>query len=116
MTWRALESYQATTSGSVAYTLLRLRTDFPDDDSAALADRLTAASGKSFNAAGARQQLRRARLRFAQLLVEEIARGLPHPSPEAVEEELASLGLMEYVREFLPDDWREKGELRALNA
>lgn len=113
MAWRALESYQAATPGSVACTVLRLRQDYPDDDSEALAARLSAAAGKSFNAAGARQQLRRARLRFAQLLVEELARGLRDPSPEAIEQELSNLGLLEYVRDFLPDDWKEKGELRA---
>lgn len=111
-TWRALERYQAQTSGSVAYTILKLRQEHPDDESEVLAERLAKSAGKSFNAAGARQQLRRARLRFAQYLVEEVAQGLRDPSPQAVEDELMSLGLMEFVRDFLPDDWQQSGVLR----
>lgn len=112
-TWRGLEDFQKQTKGSLAYTVLRLRTDFPDDDSEQLAARLTTVVGRTMNAAATRQQLRRARLRFAQLLVAETARGLTNPTPAAVEEELMSLGLMEYVRDFLPTDWRTLGQLRS---
>ena len=55
----------------------------------------------------ARQQLRRARVKFAELLIEEIADGLEDASPDDVEEELAALGLMDYVRD-LPPDWRQQ--------
>ena len=111
--WRGLEGHQRQTKGSMAHTVLKLRTDHPDDDSEQLAARLSQMQGKAINAAATRQQLRRARLRFAQLIVEETARGLSHPTPAAVEEELISLGLMEYVRDFLPEDWRTQGQLRA---
>lgn len=111
--WRALEDYQKRTPGSMAYTVLRLRADHADEDSEQLAQLLSRSLGRPLNAAAMRQQLRRARLRFAQLLVEETARGLTNPTPTAVEEELISLGLMEYVRDFLPDDWRTQGQLRA---
>ena len=59
-----------------------------------------------------RQQLRRSRLRFAQLLDEEVAGGIRIASPAEVESELIDLGLMENVRPFLSDDWREQGMLR----
>jgi RNA polymerase sigma-70 factor (ECF subfamily) len=111
MTWNALEEYERTHKGSVSYTLLRLRTDHPDDDSEQLAARLSEATGKKFKAAAMRQQLRRARLRFAQFLVEEVAHSMDNPTPERVEEELTEIGLMEYVRDFLPPDWRTRGEL-----
>ena len=111
MTWAALEAYEQSQPSSVVYTVLRLRTEYPEDDSAALAARLSQRTGRSFRPAATRQQLRRARLRFAQLLIEEIARCLDHPTPEQVEEELADIGLMEYVRDFLSPDWRAKGEL-----
>ena len=111
--WRAFEQYQIRTPGSVAYSVLRLRADNLDDDSEQLSARVSKTVGRPINAAATRQQLRRARLRFAQLLVEEVARGLTGPTPEAVEAELISLGLMEYVRDFLPDDWRTQGQLRA---
>lgn len=113
MTWRALESYEQSQPGCVAYTVLKLRSDYPDDDSEQMAKRLSGASGRAFTAGTTRQQLRRARLRFAQLLVEEVARGLKDTSPERVEEELRDLGLFPYVADFLTDDWRAKGELRA---
>lgn len=113
MAWRALEAYQQATPGAVAYTVMRLRIEHPDDDSEQLAQRLSEETGKTYRAPATRQQLRRARLRFAQLLVEELARGLADPSPERIEEELNDLGLMGYVRDFLPDDWRETGQLCA---
>ncbi|MBI2826688.1 MAG: hypothetical protein HYX69_18605 [Planctomycetia bacterium] len=112
MVWRALASYEQGHVGCVAHTVLRLRADYPDDDSDQLAARLSTATGKKFAPPATRQQLRRARLRFAQLLVEEISHGLKDASPAAVEEELTDLGLLEYVRDFLPSDWRECGELR----
>jgi DNA-directed RNA polymerase specialized sigma24 family protein len=112
MTWAALEAYQQAHKGSVSWTLLRLRKEYPEDNSSQLAARLSAATRQSFRAEAIRQQLRRARLRFAELLIEEIARCLDHPTPEAVEEELIEVGLMEYVRDFLPPDWRSRGELR----
>jgi RNA polymerase sigma factor (sigma-70 family) len=111
MAWKALEEYQREHPGSVAYTLLRLRANHPDDDSDALAGRLSAAVGKPFRADAMRQQLRRARVRFAQVLLEEIARSLDDPTPEHVEEELIETGLMPYVQDLLPADWRTRGEL-----
>ena len=111
MTWKALEAYQRQTPGCVYHTLLRLRADYPDDDSPALAERLAAATGRSWRADALRQQLRRTRLRFAQLLIEELARCLTKPTPDAIEEELIDLGLMEFVKDFLPDDWRTRGQL-----
>jgi RNA polymerase sigma factor (sigma-70 family) len=116
MTWRSLEAYEQSQPGCVAHTVLRLRSDHPDDDSEQLAKRLSTAVGRLFAAAATRQQLRRARLRFAQLLVEEVARGLKDPSPDRVEEELRDLGLFPYVADFLTADWKSRGELRAVEA
>jgi RNA polymerase sigma factor (sigma-70 family) len=112
VTLSALDQHQRSHAGNVFGTLLRLRIDHPDDDSEQLAARLSAVVGRPFRADAARQQLRRARLRFAQLLVEELARGLSDPTPARLEEELNETGLMEYVRDFLPPDWRTRGELR----
>jgi RNA polymerase sigma factor (sigma-70 family) len=109
--WGALEEYQRTHRGSLSWTLLRLRSENPEDDSEQLAARLSEAAGKKYRADAVRQQLHRARLRFAQFLLEEVAQGLDDPTPQRVEEELAELGLMDYVRDFLPPDWRTRGEL-----
>jgi hypothetical protein len=114
LTWAALQAFEREHPGSIAWTLLRLRADCPDEDSNELAARLSEAIGRTVQPAAVRQQLRRARLRFAQLVIEGIARGLDNPTPERVEEELIEVRLMEYVRDFLPPDWRQRGELRAL--
>ncbi len=111
-TWQALEAYEHATPGCCYFTILQLRTTNPDADSTRLAELLGDATGKLWRADAGRQQLRRARLRFAQLLVEELAKSLQHPSPEDVEEELVALRLIDFVRPFLPSDWREHGELR----
>lgn len=112
LAWQALAEYERTHQGSVTYTLLRLRAENPDDDSEQLARRLSEKIGKPFRADAARQQLRRARLRFAQALLEEVARGLDEPTPANVEEELAETGLLPFVQDLLPADWKQKGALR----
>jgi RNA polymerase sigma-70 factor (ECF subfamily) len=110
--WSALEKYQRDHAGSVSFTILRLRTDHPDDDSKGLAARLSEATGKAFRPEAMRQQLHRARIRFAEILLEEIALLITDPTPERVEEELIEVGLIDYVRDFLPADWKTRGELR----
>lgn len=67
--------------------------------------------GAPQDATVARQMLRRARLRFAEALVDEVARGLADPSPGGVADELAQLGLLDHVKDFLPADWAVQGAL-----
>ena len=45
--------------------------------------------------------------RCARLLVDEVTPTLDGGTPDYVEEELCELGLMGYVRDFLPPDWRD---------
>lgn len=104
LVWKAMQQEERNRPGSVAYTLLRLRTDHPDDTSEQLAARLSKKTGKTIRADAVRQKLRRARLRFVDLLIAEVARGLDDPTPERVEDELIALGLLEVVRSFLPAD------------
>ena len=110
--WRGLEAFERTNEGCLYHTVLALRAEYADDDSAELAERLSQTTSRSWRADAARQLLRRARLRFAQLVVEEVAQSLDQPGPEEVEDELVDLGLASYVRPFLPADWREHGQLR----
>ena len=105
LTWAALEDYQRAHPGSQAYTLLRLRVDHSDDTSDQMAERLSEKTGRPMRADSVRQQLRRARVRFAELLVQEIADGLEEPTPDTIQEELIGLGLFEYVRDIVPPDW-----------
>jgi RNA polymerase sigma-70 factor (ECF subfamily) len=108
LAWKALEEYERATPGSVAWTILRLRAEFPEVDSDGLAANLSERTGRLFRPDAMRQQLRRARVRFAQALVDEVARSLEEPTPERIEEEMIEVGLMEYVLGFLPPDWRTR--------
>jgi len=74
-----------------------------------LALRLSQKLGKTASADQARQQLRRARVRFAEYLVAEVADGIEVPTPERIEEELSHLGLLDRIRDVLPPDWSIAG-------
>lgn len=109
--WAALRAADQANPKNSAHTLLKLRTDFPDDTSDQLAEKLSVQTGVPVRADACRQMLRRARLKFAELLIEEVTLGLDDPSPARVEEELAALELLELVRDFLPGDWKDRGQL-----
>ncbi len=94
--WQALEQ-SATQSRTPYYTVLRYRADYPDVNSAELAEKLAIVLQKPVNAAWVRQTLRRARERFGQLLWREVAASLGDPSMEEVVQELMELGLQEYA-------------------
>jgi RNA polymerase sigma-70 factor (ECF subfamily) len=108
LAWRSLEEFERAHPGNIAWTVLRLRADFPEADSEELARRLSERAGRFFRATAMRQQLRRARKRFAEMLLDEVRRTLDDPTPEQIQEELIEVGLMEYVQDFLPEDWRSR--------
>jgi RNA polymerase sigma-70 factor (ECF subfamily) len=108
LAWKDLEQQERTRPTSACHTLLRLRTDYPDDTSEQLAERFSRAAGQTVRADAVRQKLRRARLQFADLLIAEIAKGLHDPTPEKIEDELIALGLMDLVRDLLPPDWKPR--------
>lgn len=112
LAWMSLEEYERAQPGSLPFTVLRLRAERPDETSEQLAAMLSAKTGKPVKPEALRQQLRRARLRFVEALLEEVARGLDDPTPARVEEELIEVGLMPYVQDLLPDDWRTRGQLK----
>jgi RNA polymerase sigma-70 factor (ECF subfamily) len=80
------------------YTVLRFRTDYPKLSSQEMADQLGTSLGKALTASAVRQMLHRARERFADLLIEEVAETLGDPTDERLEEEFMDLGLYEYCR------------------
>lgn len=108
LAWAALEQFERAQPGSAAFTLLRLRAAFPDASSEELAAKLSERTGQTITAEATRQKLRRARVKFAELLIDEIADGLADSSPDAIEDELQSLQLFDYVRDLLPPDWKER--------
>ena len=100
--WRGLERHQRAAKGNLCHTVLRLTADHPDEDSDRLAARAARLSGRPLTPEAFRKQLSRARRLFAGLIVAEVSRTLDDPTPEHVREELADLGLLESLRDYLP--------------
>ena len=78
------------------FAVLRYRADHPDDSSEAMAAALAEQFGTPQTPAGVRQTLHRARLRFAELLRDEVRATLDEPDDEELAQELIDLGLYEY--------------------
>jgi hypothetical protein len=108
--WEHLEEHEREAPHGLAYTVLRLAADHPDEDSAALAVRVSAQIGRPVRADAFRKQLSRARRRFAQLLVNEVRQTLERPRSADILDELRDLGLIDYVRDFLPESFRDANE------
>jgi hypothetical protein len=104
LAWAALEEHERTHPGSLAYRILRLRTEYSDESSDKLATRFSAILGQPMRADTFRQQLRRARVRFAEFLVREIADGLDSPDSNRIREDLIDLELYESVKDLLPGE------------
>jgi RNA polymerase sigma factor (sigma-70 family) len=96
-TWETLQKNQEE-SGQPYYTALRCKTDQPKLRSVQLATQVSAQIGRPLTGESMRQLLHRARRRFAELLVDEVARSLETADPDRVTEELIELGLMSYCR------------------
>ncbi len=94
--WDALAQAQPT-----YYAVLRFRTAHPELPSEELAERLGRHLSKTFTAAAARQTLHRARERFADLLLTEVAHTIEPPTPDEIEEELRDQDLLVYCEPAL---------------
>jgi RNA polymerase sigma factor (sigma-70 family) len=95
--WESLARIEGETA-CCYHTVLRLRTEHPEQGSAELARRASARLGRPLTEGAFRQVLRRAREKFADLLVAEVARTINTRDPDAVEEELIELDLHSYCR------------------
>ena len=98
--WAALARIEHRT-GQPFHTVLRYRADHPEMRSPQMAVQLTAQLGRPLTAAAIRQTLHRARQKFANLLLDEVAHSLENPTPEQLEQELLELGLFDYCRPAL---------------
>jgi RNA polymerase sigma-70 factor (ECF subfamily) len=105
--WQTLEQHEHSAEGNLFHTVLRLSVEYPKESSSQLAKRTEG----QIQAAAFRKQLSRARRMFASTLLNEVAETLDDPSAEEIEEELVETGLMRFVGDFLPDDWRTSREL-----
>lgn len=99
-TWTALASADRS-GGPSFHAVLRYRADHPEQRSHEMADELSRLLGKPLTAAGVRKTLERARDRFADLLLDEIAQALTDATPERMEEELIDLNLLDHCRSAL---------------
>jgi RNA polymerase sigma-70 factor (ECF subfamily) len=90
-TWNALEASQP-----LFAAVLRLRVVDPEMTSARMAETVGAQLGRPVTPDLVRKSLQRARERFAQLLLDEVARSLGTDEPEAQEQELRELDLLRY--------------------
>lgn len=97
--WQKLEFKERHSPGNWYYSVLRLIAEHPGAKSRVLAERIGA--DPPMSAAAFRKQLSRARAAFAQILLDEVEKTLDPPTPETVMEELADLGLLEFVRPYL---------------
>jgi DNA-directed RNA polymerase specialized sigma24 family protein len=98
--WAALAALDQRTGQSL-HGVLRFRADHPEMRSPQMAAELATRLGRPFTPAGVRQALHRAREKFADLLLDEVAHSLEKPTAEQLEQELIELGLLNYCRPAL---------------
>jgi RNA polymerase sigma-70 factor (ECF subfamily) len=95
--WEALAAVERQT-GSLFHTVLQYRAANPQATSDAMAEALSARVGRPLTAASVRQTLHRAREKFADLLLDEVARSLQTEEADWLEQELIDLELLSYCR------------------
>jgi RNA polymerase sigma-70 factor (ECF subfamily) len=96
----ALELFEQRT-GQPLHTLLHFRVEHPDLAVADMARQLSGRLGREPSAAWVYKHLHKARQKFADLLVAEVARTLDSPGTEQLGEELAELGLLQWCQPAL---------------
>ena len=102
-TWTALQQHQAAT-GEPYFTALKLKADRSAAASAELAESFNAARAEAapISEPAFRKTLQRARDRFGELLLREVAETLAVPTCAELERELIELRLLTYCGSLLP--------------
>jgi RNA polymerase sigma factor (sigma-70 family) len=93
-TWAALAAHEQIT-GQPFHEVLRLRVDQPGFTSAQMAESLSQRLGRSVNDNWVRQNVLRARTKYVDLLLDEVAASLHAPTDLQLADELIALGLFE---------------------
>lgn len=106
--WRQLDAGERAGGGNFFHTALRIYTDHDDLDSPAQAKLAADRLGRPVTAEAFRQQVSRGKRKMAELILTEVAETVAGATAADVEAELVELGLMPFVRDYLPADWREK--------
>jgi RNA polymerase sigma-70 factor (ECF subfamily) len=95
-TWKALAGANPT-----FHAVLLLRVENPDMPSPEMADRLTGQLGRPVTPQNVRKSIQRAHVKFAELLLDQVADSLDNPTADDIEAELQSLDLLKYCRSAL---------------
>lgn len=98
--WEALHAGEVE-SGQPLHTVLRYRADHPEQHSPEMAESLSKLLGRTVSAGWVRQMLYVSRDRFLNHLIQEIEGSMENPTKEEVQEEMITLGLLEYCRPAL---------------
>jgi RNA polymerase sigma-70 factor (ECF subfamily) len=98
--WNALAEVEKDT-GQPFHTVLRFRVEHPDLRSTQMAEQLGALLQRTLRADWVRQILHRARDKFADLLIADVAETLESSSADDLAQELIDVGLMDYCRPAL---------------
>lgn len=106
--WRELEAHERRSPGNMFHTALRIVTEFPKEDSPRHAARAAEKLSRPVTPEAFRKQVSRGKRMMAELILREVAATMDAATADDVEAELSELGLMRYVREYLPADWREQ--------
>jgi RNA polymerase sigma factor (sigma-70 family) len=106
--WRELDTHQRKNPGNLCHTCLKVFTEFPEAESPEQAKIASERCGRVLTPEAFRKQVSRARRLMAECILLEVARSVVPPTAEGVEDELNELGLWIYVRDYLPEDWREQ--------
>jgi len=91
--WGRLELYEAGTPNNRYSTILKLRVSDPEASIQDLVDRINLQSPQKYNAEAFRKTLQRARVKFFDLLVQELRETIANATPEDIENEMNDLGL-----------------------
>ena len=100
--WNALQAYQEK-RGNVYYSVLRFRAENPDMPSHEMAVALNEqlSQGQTLTSDSVRQSLRRAREKFAGMLIDEVGMSIGSNDLELIERELVDLELLQYCQSTL---------------
>lgn len=113
--WKGLKEAEAST-GQPFFTLLRLKADAPALRSAAIAEQMTKRMGRPVTETAVRKTLQRARERFAELLIDEVARSIGSSAREDIAAELGELDLLTYCQPAVDRYAQRKDDLRGESA
>ncbi len=104
--WRELDAHERRGSGNFVHTALRVYSESPELDSKAQAELASERLGRPVTPEAFRQQVARGKRKMAELILTEVAGTVAEATATDVEAELTELGLMAFVQDYLPTDWR----------